>query len=126
MSERLFPISQEFFNNKILPLIKERLSAAGKPANISHYNVFCAMLYVLRTGVPWRDLPSIYGSWHTIYMRCKRGADKGLWWHILMTLQQTKQLTMDVVMSDSTSIPLHRHGGGLKGGSKVRAEVLEV
>jgi len=29
-----------------------------------------------------------------------------------------------VVMSDSTSIPLHRHGGGLKGGNKVRAKAL--
>ncbi len=57
-------------------------------------------------------------------MRYKRGAEKGLWWHILMTLQQTKQLTMDMVMSDSTSIPLHRHGGGLKGSNKVRVEAL--
>ena len=30
---------------------------------------FCAALYLLRTGIPWRDLPNCYGTWHTIYTR---------------------------------------------------------
>lgn len=120
MSDRLYPVSEAYFSEAILPLIRDKLSAAGKPSQISHYHIFCAMLYVLRTGIPWRDLPSCYGSWHSVYMRCKRWSEKGVWWHILMTLQQNKELTMNVVMSDSTSIPVHRHGGGVKGGSKAK------
>jgi len=39
-----------------------------------------------------------------------------------MKLQQDKKLQMNIVLADSTTIKIHRHGGGLKGGSKVEAE----
>jgi len=117
MDSRLYPISLDFFNTTILPLIEGRYIWKGRPPRISHYQVFCAILYVLRTGVPWRDLPTCYGKWHPIYLRFKRGSERGLWWHILLTLQQRKQLTLHVVLVDSTTFKVHRHGGGQKGGS---------
>jgi transposase len=78
---------------------------------------------VLRTGIPWRDLPTCYGNWHTIYTRFARGSESGLWWHVLMRLQQSKRLTMRVVIGDSTTFKVHRHGGGLKGGSKPKEKI---
>jgi len=81
------------------------------------------MLYVLRTGIPWRDLPTNYGYWHTVYLRFKKGSDRGVWWHVLMKLQQDKKMHMNVVLADSTTIKIHRQGGGLKGGTKVVEEV---
>ena len=117
MDRRLYPISLDFFNATILPLIEGSYIWKGRPPRISHYQVFCAILYVLRTGVPWRDLPESYGKWHPIYLRFKRGSERGLWWHILITLQQRKQLTLNVVLVDSTTFKVHRHGGGQKGGS---------
>lgn len=115
MDKRLFPITKEFFNKNILPIIETSYIWKGRPPKISHYNVFCAILYVLRTGIAWRDLPKCYtGSWHSIYTRFKRGSDKGIWWKILITLQQQKKLNLNIVMSDSTSFKVHRHGGGLK------------
>lgn len=124
MDSRLFPITKTFFNHNIKPLINKCYSNAGRPASISDYHVFCAMLYVLRTGISWRDLPPCYGQWNNVYQRFKRSSDRGVWWHILYKLQQDKKITMNVVMADSTTIKFHRHGGGLKGGSKVRGEVL--
>ena len=115
MDKRLFPVTKEFFQKSILPIIEENYIWKGRPPKISHYNIFCAVLYVLRTGVAWRDLPNCYGgSWHSIYTRFKRGSDKGLWWKILIILQQQKRLKLNIVMSDSTSFKVHRHGGGLK------------
>jgi hypothetical protein len=61
------------------------------------------------------------GYWHTIYLRFKRGADRGLWWNILFQLQRQKRVKAAVVIADSTTISFHRHGGGLKGGSKAKA-----
>jgi transposase len=124
MDSRLFPITKEFFNSNIKPLIDINYSKAGRPPSISDYRVFCAMLYVLRTGVSWRDLPKCYGYWHAVYQRFKRSSDRGVWWQILYKLQQDKKITMNIVMADSTTIKFHRHGGGLKGGSKAKGGAL--
>jgi transposase len=122
MCKRLYPISREFFDSQINQLITSCYSSAGRPKKVSNYQVFNAMLYVLRTGIPWRDLPKVYGYWHTVYLRFKKGSDRGVWWHILAKLQQNKKLKMNIVLADSTTIKIHRHGGGLKGGSKAGAE----
>ena len=123
MDKRLYPIDREFFMDTINPLIVSRYSAAGRPQKVSNYQVFCAILYVLRTGISWRDLPKCYGYWHTIYLRFKKGSDRGVWWHVILQLQQDRKITMSIILADSTSIKMHRHGGGLKGGSKARVEV---
>jgi transposase len=116
MDKRLYPVSQQLFNKDINPIIEAAYSAAGKPKKISNYQVFCATMYVLRTGVGWRDLPKCYGYWHSIYLRFKKSSDRGLWWKVLVALQRNKDITMNIVMSDSTTMKMHRHGGGLKGG----------
>jgi transposase len=117
MGTRLYPISPDFFNTTILPLIEGSYIWKGRPPRISHYQVFCAILYILRTGIPWRDLPACYGKWHPLYLRFKHGSDLGLWWQILLTLQRRKKLRLHVVLVDSTTFKVHRHGGGQKGGS---------
>src|SRR5262245_26724068 len=117
MATRLYPISLDFFKATILPLIEGNYIWKGRPPSISHYQVFCAILYVLRTGVPWRDLPVCYGTWHPLYLRFKRGSERGLWWRILITLQQRKARTRNVVLVDSTTFKVHRPGGGQQGGS---------
>jgi transposase len=126
MDKRLFPITHEFFNFNIKPLIDSSYSRAGRPQSISDYNVFCAMLYVLRTGIPWRDLPKCYGHWHRVYQRFKRSSDRGVWWKIVLKLQSDKKISLNIVLADSTTFKVHRHGGGLKGGSKVREKTALV
>jgi transposase len=126
MDKRLFPITQERFDKEIKPLIESNYIWKGRPPKISHYRVFCAMLYVLRTGIPWRDLPKCYGDWNNVYQRFKRHADRGTWWKILMTLHKHKKIAMDIVLVDSTSFKVHRHGGGFKGGSKAKAKAAPV
>ena len=87
MDKRLYPVTKQFFNNKLLPIIESSYIWKGRPPKISHYQVFCAAMYVLRTGVSWRDLPKCYGNWNVVYQRVKRAADRGVWWKILIILQ---------------------------------------
>lgn len=124
MDKRLYPVTPAFFRSEIKPLIDGCYSRAGRPKKISDYQVFCAVLYVLRTGIPWRDLPRCYGYWHSVYLRFSKGSKRGVWWKILITLQQHKKLTMHVVLADSTTFKVHRHGGGPKGGSIAEVGIL--
>jgi len=84
----------------------------GRPVLISDYEFFCGVLYVLRTGVSWRDLPECYGSWHTIYTRFKRWSESGWFWKLLKELQAKKLIKVDFTWIDSTTIAVRRHGSG--------------
>jgi transposase len=110
--KRKYPISLERFKKLIEPLIEEDKKKSGRPLKFSHYQFFCGVLYVLRTGIAWRDLPADYGHWHTIYTRYKRWSEKGFFWSLLSKLQGTKEALLDVIFVDGSIVPLHRHGGG--------------
>ncbi len=45
-----------------------------------------AMIYILRVGCPWRDLPSLYGPWSSVYTRWRRWCQAGVWKKILEAL----------------------------------------
>ena len=109
---RLYPITESRFKSLIEPLIGEILKKPGRPTSVCHHKFFCAILYVLRTGISWRDLPPEYGNWHTIYTRYKRWSESGLFGIILYKLQSKKRILLDVVFIDGSIIPVHRHGGG--------------
>jgi transposase len=96
-NERLYPISEGLFNEKVLPIIEANYIWKGRPPKVSHYMVFCAILYILRTGCPWRDLPEEYGYWHVIYDRFSRGSEGGLWGKILFNLQKEGIVINEVI-----------------------------
>ena len=49
------------------------------------------VLWVARTGAPWRDLPDEFGKWYTVYTRFWRWAQKDVWERIFKHLSQCKQ-----------------------------------
>ena len=77
--------------NEEFDLIKDLLppERSGKPGNPwrSHRQVINGILWVLRTGVPWRDAPERYGPWKTLYDRYLRWSKDGTWKRILDALQ---------------------------------------
>ncbi|MDR0998429.1 MAG: transposase, partial [Treponema sp.] len=77
----------------------------------------------LRTGCPWRDLPVEYGYWQVIYDRFSRGSERGLWAKILISLQREEGIEFKEVITDSTRMKVHRHGGGEKGGGRAKGRV---
>jgi transposase len=110
--KRKYPINERRFKELIEPFLEREKKKSGRPTKVSHYKFFCGVLYVLRTGVSWRDLPGEYGVWHTIYTRYKRWSENGFFWRLLYYLQSFKEIVMDIVFVDGSIVPLHRHGGG--------------
>ena len=58
MKEGLYPLTEERFKELVQPIIERNDIWKGRPPKIIHYQAFCAILYILRTGTPWRDLPA--------------------------------------------------------------------
>ena len=72
--------------------------------------VLDGIFYVLRSGIPWSDLPSRYGPPTTVYNRFRRWAKQGIWERIFQALEQ--QYPSSVEMIDTTVIPAHRAAAG--------------
>lgn len=71
-----------------------------------------AVLWIARTGAPWRDLPDSFGRWHTVYMRYSRWSRKGVWQHIIDTLADDPDL--EQLMIDGSIVRVHQHGASKK------------
>jgi transposase len=76
------------------------------------------MLWVERTGAPWRGLPERYGKWSSIASRFYRWQKAGIWDKILATLQAQAdaagQLNWEVHYVDGSVIRAHQHAAGAK------------
>ena len=72
----------------------------------SHRQVLNGMFWILRSGAPWRDLPSRYGPWNTVYDRFRRWRNKGLWQQILDALEaQARHMDqIDFILVPSTAV----------------------
>ncbi len=105
---------------RLVPLLPPQRPATGRPAK-DHRAVLNGILWVLRTGAPWRDLPERYGPWQTVYSRFRRWRQAGVWGRILAALQAEAAhdgaLDDTVAMIDSTSVRAHHQAAGAKKGA---------
>ena len=65
-----------------------------------------AVLWIARTGSPWRDLPLFFGNWNSVFKRYRD-------W-------------VEYAMVDATIVRVHRHGQGAKGGRRTRRSAASV
>lgn len=79
-----------------------------------------AILWIARTGVPWRDLPERFGNWNTVWRRFDRWARKGVWQGVFEALQDPD---LEWLILDSTVIRAHQHAAGKKGGKTTKRSV---
>ena len=75
-----------------------------------------AVLWIARTGSPWRDLPDIFGKWTSVFVRFNRWSEGGVWQRILAVLADDPDFEYLIV--DSAIVRAHRHAAGAKGGLK--------
>ena len=60
-------------------LLEPLMPEARKSARADDRKIMNAIFYVLRTGMPWRDLPERYGPYTTAYNRFNRWSRRGIW-----------------------------------------------
>lgn len=102
------------------------------------------MLYRIRTGVQWRELPERYGPWKTVHERHRRWSADGTWELLLQRVQAEADAAGDIdwdVSVDSTSVRAHQHSAGARlappprpkggfgkavGNARIRAELIDL
>src|SRR4029077_5084832 len=99
-------------------LFEPLMPKSRKSARADDRTIMNAIFYVLRTGMPWRDLPERYGPYTTAYNRFNRWSRRGIWKRIFDTLASKSSDSLYLI--DSTIVKAHRAASGAKGGRKIR------
>ena len=68
-----------------------------------------AVLWIAKTGAPWRDLPERFGNWNSAWRRFDRWSIKGVW---LQVFEELKDPDLEWLILDSTVIRAHQHAAG--------------
>ena len=106
-------------SNEIWALLEPRLPGqAGQWGGIAEDNrkFINAVFWILRTGAPWRDLPSSYGNWNSVAKRFRRWVKESIWEKVLEAL--IEEPDYEWLMIDASHIKVHPHAAGAKGGNQ--------
>lgn len=112
---------------RLEPLLPLERGRRGRPSQLPNRVFLNAILYIAKTGAPWRDLPERFGSWQTIHSRFTRWNERGVLDAILNEFK--KDADHESNMVDGSYTRAHQDAAGGKGGPKIRvldalAEVL--
>ena len=91
------------------PLLPGRPGTRSRPAH-DNRRALEGILWVLRTGAPWRDLPAEFGKWITVYQRFRRWKKAGVFDRIFEATQG--DLDLRSVQVDGSHVKVHQHGSG--------------
>ena len=98
---------------RVADALCELRSRRGRPPRDDR-NFVEAVLWIHRTGAPWRDLPDELGSWKTVYNRFDPWAKTGMWAKLFDSLRTDSDDEWHAI--DSTIHRAHQHAAGGKGG----------
>jgi transposase len=77
-----------------------------------------AVLWRVRVGGPWRDLPLGFGNWNSVFRRFRRWAKDGVFDRIFEAVSVDPDF--EYVLIDGTIVSVHQKASGAKGGLKIR------
>ena len=95
----------------IEPALPGRPGTPGRSGNNNRMSLE-GMIWITRTGAPWRDLPKEFGNWNTVHRRFRRWAQSGVFQRIFDVIEE--DLDLRAVMVDGTFAKVHQHGAGAK------------
>ena len=102
---------------RLEPLLPPERPRIGRP-NHNHRTLLNGILWILRTGAPWRDLPERYGRVGTVSSRFHRWRAAGVWGHVLARLQAEAdakgEVDRDLHFVDATIVRAHQHAAGAR------------
>lgn len=92
--------------------------AGGRPRKYSLRRVVDAMLYVVKTGCQWRQLPENFPPWQTVHQQFRSWRDSGTWERVVGALRERDRVAQGrtvmptVAVIDSQSVKTALKGGG--------------
>lgn len=96
--------------DRICGLLPGKPGDVGRPPAQDNRTTLEGILWVIRTGAPWRDMPDEFGKWNTVYVRFRRWIKSGVFAVLFKLL--ASELNLDTVMVDGTFVKVHQHGAG--------------
>jgi len=101
----------------IEPLLPGSVRDRGRTA--SDNRLFLeAVLWKVRVGGPWRDLPPGFGEWNSVFRRFRRWAQRGVFQRLFEAVSGDPDF--EYVLVDGTIISVHQKASGAKGGLSIR------
>jgi transposase len=97
---------------QLRPVLARILSKRGAPPTLEVREFLEAVLYLERTGIPWRDMPCCFGSWGSVYQRFRRWQRSGIWERLWRELQIPGTREALRLFVDSTIVRAHQHAAG--------------
>ena len=94
---------------RMAPLIIGRPDQKGSTGRDNRMFVE-GVLWIVRTGSPWRDLPDVFGEWNSVFRRFSRWSQKGVWQRIFAVMADDPDFEYLIV--DSTIVRAHQHAAG--------------
>ena len=98
---------------RLEPLLPGKVGDVGRSAADNRLFIN-AVLWIARSGAPWRDLPERFGNWNSVYQRFRRWSRQGVWQRVFEALQEPD---LDWLLLDSTTVRAHQHAAGQKNDS---------
>lgn len=89
----------------------ERTGKRGRPLN-NNRSMLNAMIWIARSGSPWRDLPDYYDSWKSVYSRFRKWINNGLLDKIFRLLAMDAELSE--ISLDASIVRAHQHSAGAR------------
>ena len=96
---------------KLSPLLPAETGRRSRPAK-SNRMMIEGILWRLRCGAPWRDMPEAFGPWSSVYNRFKRWSQAGIWQRVFSLIQGDVDNEWNFI--DSTIVKAHQHASGEK------------
>jgi transposase len=99
---------------RLAPLLPPQKPRTGRPS-LDHRRFLEAVLWLARTGAPWRDLPAELMNWRTAWRRLQRWTAAGVWERVIDALRaMAPEAGWEAHMLDSTVIRAHAHAAGAR------------
>ena len=108
---------------RIAPLLPGKPGDPGR-SGADNRRFVEAVLWLVRTGAPWRDLDKKFGHWNSVFRRFRRWALKGIFEAVFRLLSGDPDFEYAII--DGTIVRVHQHGTGARGGLKIRRSVARA
>lgn len=116
MIEQRFVVSDRLWE-KLEPLLPGKPTDSGATAKDNRLFLE-AVLWRVRTGSPWRDLPPSFGNWNSTFRRFRRWARTGVFESLFKAMSDVPDF--EYALIDGTIVTVHQKASGAKGGLKTR------